>query len=130
MLADDLAIATDGTGYSAELNNNIVARVSPARMIEVIAGSPESSDLIGATAPAFGRSSQYRDILYVTTGGGEATPFNKTYVEGGRSLLSSSRVSTRVGDNFVDSQTRERTRNWNVFPGRLISLLMLYFPMS
>lgn len=84
VLADDFVVSPDGISYLAGLDNNIVSRVSQNGTVEIVAGNLNSSALIGATAAAFGRTSEDSNVLYVTTGGGEAAPVNGTYVEGGK----------------------------------------------
>jgi sugar lactone lactonase YvrE len=84
VLSDDFAVAQDGTAYLAGLNDNVVTHVRLNGSREVVAGNLNSTDMAGATSAAFGRTTGYRSVLYVTTSGGSTAPVNGSFVEGGK----------------------------------------------
>ncbi|CBF73461.1 uncharacterized protein ANIA_07888 [Aspergillus nidulans FGSC A4] len=83
--ADDFAITPAGIAYLANTYQNKITKFS-WRNSEVIAGSLNSSSIPNPTSAIFGRTAKDRNVLYVTTGGGEAGPINGTFVEGGAVL--------------------------------------------
>lgn len=83
-IADDIAVAKDGTTYIAGSIANFVTKVSPSGKSVVIAGDANSSVVAGATAVAFGRTTRDMGLLYVSDNGGMAAPVNGTFIEGGK----------------------------------------------
>lgn len=84
ILADDFAIGLHGVGYLAGLVDDVVIRAFPNRYHELIAGLKGSMDLMTATSAAFGRTQRYRNVLYITTGGGTKLPVDDTSTRGGK----------------------------------------------
>ena len=62
----------DGNLYGATHVYNSVVRITPQRVVTVIADV--SQGLAGSTAAAFGRNAEDRTVLYVTTNGGMSAP--------------------------------------------------------
>jgi hypothetical protein len=83
-LADDFAVDSQRVGYLASLSNNEITRVYPNGTHEIVAGSKYSTDLMTATAAAFGRTESDSHILYVTTGGETKQAVNTTASLGGK----------------------------------------------
>lgn len=82
IFAEDFALTRTGTASLAGLDKNIVARLAASGDVEIVARDFSSATSIGATAAAFGRTTQDQDVLYITTGGGEAAPIYGTHTEG------------------------------------------------
>ena len=74
IFGDDFALTEDGTAYVTAHPTNMVVRVSPGGEVVVLAGSPTSFDVAGATACAFGRGEKDKNVLYVSTSGASAVP--------------------------------------------------------
>lgn len=83
IVADDFAIAKDGSTYLASIYANEITQVLPDGTCEVIAGSLNSSSVAGPTSAAFGRRKCDNSTLYITTGGAGSMPINGTYIVGG-----------------------------------------------
>ncbi|KAJ4152148.1 hypothetical protein NW765_017657 [Fusarium oxysporum] len=81
---DDFALDRKGTSWVTTNGNNSVLAISPNGKSVVVAGSISELTVAGATAAAFGRTPQDRDILYVVTSGALAAPVNRTITEGGK----------------------------------------------
>lgn len=81
---DDFALDRKGTSWVTTNGNNSVLAISPNGKSVVVAGSISELTVAGATAAAFGRTPQDRDILYVVTSGALAVPVNGTITEGGK----------------------------------------------
>ncbi|KND91970.1 hypothetical protein TOPH_03283 [Tolypocladium ophioglossoides CBS 100239] len=82
--ADDFAVDRKGTAHMAVGVANEIAKVRPNGKSCVVAGSPGSKLIAGATSVAFGRTREEKHILYVSTSGAQAWPVNGTYTEGGK----------------------------------------------
>ncbi|KAF5572746.1 hypothetical protein FPANT_12850 [Fusarium pseudoanthophilum] len=77
LVPDDFCIADDGTAYVTTHPTNMVIRVLPNGGEGVtIAGGFASWDVASATACAFGVTEADKDVLYVTTAGGNVVPIN------------------------------------------------------
>ncbi|KAH7137745.1 hypothetical protein EDB81DRAFT_656164 [Dactylonectria macrodidyma] len=81
---DDFAISEKDVAYVTENGQNSLERVYLDGRKELVIGGLNSTVIPGATSAAFGRTRKDRDILYITTAGGQAAPVNGTYVEGGK----------------------------------------------
>ncbi|KAH8662707.1 hypothetical protein BGZ61DRAFT_432234 [Ilyonectria robusta] len=81
---DDFVISEKGVAYVTENGQNLLERVYLDGKKELVIGGLNSTVIPGATSAAFGRTRKDRNILYVTTAGGQAAPVNGTYVEGGK----------------------------------------------
>lgn len=85
---DDFIFDSAGNALVATNVLNSVDRIvtsgAGAGNISVLVGNVNSSTLAGSTAVQFGRTQWDRDVLYVTTTGGLASPVNGTYTEGGK----------------------------------------------
>jgi len=71
MTSPSIAVATSGCGnvWLCENVKNTLVRVSPDGSIQIIAGGQNSTALVGLVAAVFGRGSDDRDVLYVSTDG-------------------------------------------------------------
>ncbi|KAF5539444.1 hypothetical protein FMEXI_8933 [Fusarium mexicanum] len=77
LVPDDFCIANDGTVYMTTHPTNMVIRIPPnGGEGVVIAGGFASWDVASATACALGVTDADRNILYVTTAGGNVVPIN------------------------------------------------------
>ncbi|KAH6985452.1 quino protein amine dehydrogenase beta chain-like protein [Ilyonectria destructans] len=81
---DDFVISEKGVAYVTENGQNSLERVYLDGKKELVIGGLNSTVIPGATSAAFGRTRKDRNILYVTTAGGQAAPVNGTCVEGGK----------------------------------------------
>jgi hypothetical protein len=78
---DDFAITKDGTAYITTNPNNQILKVTPDGKYTVVAGSPGSLDVAGATAALLSCPDGKKTQLYVTTDGGQVAPVNGTVTE-------------------------------------------------
>jgi len=69
---DDFAFDDHGNVYGTTHIYNSVVKITPERLVTVIAGLAEG--VAGSTAAAFGRTEADRTTLYVTTNGGMSAP--------------------------------------------------------
>ena len=69
---DDFAFDDQGNVYGTTHVYNSVVKITPERVVTVIAGLAEG--VAGSTAAAFGRTEADRTTLYVTTNGGMSAP--------------------------------------------------------
>ncbi|KAF5971917.1 hypothetical protein FBULB1_8967 [Fusarium bulbicola] len=77
LVPDDFCIANDGTIYMTTHPTNMVIRIPPnGGEGIVIAGGFVSWDVASATACALGVTDADKNILYVTTAGGNVVPIN------------------------------------------------------
>ncbi|KAF5720110.1 hypothetical protein FMUND_4394 [Fusarium mundagurra] len=77
LVPDDFCIANDGTVYMTTHPTNMVIQVRPNGGEGVtIAGGFASWDVASATACAVGVTEGDKDVLYVTTAGGNVVPIN------------------------------------------------------
>ncbi|KAF5691724.1 hypothetical protein FCIRC_302 [Fusarium circinatum] len=77
LIPDDFFISNDGTLYIAPHPTNMVIRISPNGGEDVIIeGGFASWDVASATACALGVTYADKNILYVTTAGGNVVPIN------------------------------------------------------
>jgi len=74
ILGDDFSFDPVGNAYISQDPLNTVAKVTPAGVVSIVAGSLDSTQVAGATATAFGRTHNDRSVLYVTTSGGYLGP--------------------------------------------------------
>lgn len=87
-IGDDFTF--DGAGNALVATNvlNSLDRITTsgagAGNVSVVVGSVNSSTLAGSTAAQFGRTLRDRNVLYVTTSGGLASPVNGTFTQGGK----------------------------------------------
>ena len=65
---DDFAFDVEGNLYGTTHVYNNVVRITPTRVVTVVAGLAQG--LAGSTAAAFGRTAADRTALYITTNGG------------------------------------------------------------
>ncbi|KAL8700253.1 MAG: hypothetical protein Q9201_005550 [Fulgogasparrea decipioides] len=73
----DAAFLTNGAG-------NLIERVDlRSGRQSIVAGSINSTAIVGPTSAKFGRNGR-EDVLYVTTGGGFLSPFNRGIIVGGQ----------------------------------------------
>jgi hypothetical protein len=80
---DDFAI-TPTAAYIAGNIDNVITKVDTDGKASVFAGNLNSTLVAGATSAQFGRTKRDRDVLYVVTNGGELSPVNGTFSEGGK----------------------------------------------
>ncbi|KAG5792264.1 hypothetical protein H9Q69_008692 [Fusarium xylarioides] len=77
LVPDDFCIADDGTVYMTTHPTNMVIRIPPnGGEGVVVAGGFASWDVASATACAVGVTEADKDVLYVTTAGGNVVPIN------------------------------------------------------
>ncbi len=69
---DDFAFDVDGNLYGATHIYNSVVKITPERVVTVVAGL--DAGLAGSTSAAFGCTEADRTVLYVTTNGGMSAP--------------------------------------------------------
>jgi len=75
--ADDFVFDTDGTAYITTHSQNTVIQIAPGSSeVVTIAGKPDSLEMGGDTACAFGRTASDSKTLYVVTAGAMAVPVN------------------------------------------------------
>lgn len=84
--ADDFAI-TEQAAYVAGNIYNVLTEVKLDGESRVIVGNLNSSIVAGATSAAFGRTWRDKHLLYVTTEGGDGSPVNGTFTEGGKIVV-------------------------------------------
>ena len=71
---DDFDIADDGTVFAAAVWNNQVVRITEDRAVTVIAGGPDSVELLSCTSAKLGRTASDKGTIYVSTMGNGAFP--------------------------------------------------------
>ncbi|WYZ40172.1 hypothetical protein EsH8_IV_000513 [Colletotrichum jinshuiense] len=81
---DDFVFSREGIAYITENGYNSVEAISLDGRRTLVAGGLNSTLIPGATSAAFGRTPTDRDVLYITTAGGQAAPVNGYYTEGGK----------------------------------------------
>jgi hypothetical protein len=69
---DDFAFDNHGNMYGTTHVYNCVVKITPERVVTVIAGLAEG--VAGCTAVAFGRTDADNNTIYVTTNGGLSAP--------------------------------------------------------
>jgi len=74
ILGDDFSFDPAGNAYVSQDPLNTVAKVTSAGVVEIVAGSLDSTQVAGSTATGFGRTHSDRSVLYVTTSGGYLGP--------------------------------------------------------
>jgi hypothetical protein len=74
ILGDDFSFDPAGNAYVSQDPLNTVAKVTSAGVVEIVAGSLDSTQVAGSTATGFGRTHKDRSVLYVTTSGGYLGP--------------------------------------------------------
>jgi hypothetical protein len=74
LAGDDFSFDPAGNAYVSQNPLNTVAKVTPAGVVEIVAGSLNSTQVAGSTATGFGRTHKDRSVLYVTTSGGYLGP--------------------------------------------------------
>jgi hypothetical protein len=67
--ADDFAVDSCGNVWLCENVKNTLVRVSPDGSVQTITGGQNSTALVGPVSARFGRGSDDRDVLYVSTDG-------------------------------------------------------------
>lgn len=83
---DDFTFDCEGNIFIATGGANTVQRVDVQGNVEIIAGNLNSTAIAESTSTKFGRREDDAGILYVTTGGGAATPVNGDITIGGQVL--------------------------------------------
>lgn len=84
---DDFAFDCEGNVFIAAGGANTVQRIDArSGAVEVVAGDLNSTLLAEPTSVKFGRREDDADVLYVTTGGGLATPVDGDIIVGGQVL--------------------------------------------
>lgn len=71
---DDFDIADDGTIYAAAVWDNQVVRIGRDGEVTVLAGGPDSVELLSCTSARLGRTARDGGTVYVTTMGNGAFP--------------------------------------------------------
>lgn len=84
LLADDFALADDGTVYAAGFNT-LWKVASDGRTIAV-AGGPNSTTVQGITSARFGRTALDHDVIYMSTEGGAFNDPPGSLIHGGQLL--------------------------------------------
>lgn len=74
ILGDDFSFDPAGNAYISMDPLNTVAEVTAGGVVEIVAGSLDSTQVAGSTATAFGRTQKDSSVLYVTTNGGYLGP--------------------------------------------------------
>jgi hypothetical protein len=80
-IGDDFTFDRAGNAFVAQNPFNTLQKITPEGTVTVVAGSQNSTELVGPTAAQFG---QDKSTLYITTNGGLAGPVNGTFTEGGK----------------------------------------------
>jgi hypothetical protein len=75
-LQDDFVLTEDGSAYIVTHPTNTVVKVSPAGETVKIAGEYTSTEVMGGTACAVGRTEEDKNVLYACTSGGVVMPVN------------------------------------------------------
>lgn len=84
---DDFAFDCEGNVFMATGGANTVQRIDVRTgEVEVVAGDLNSTLIAEPTSVKFGRRRDDADVLYVTTGGGAATPVDGDIIIGGQIL--------------------------------------------
>ncbi|KAF3767053.1 hypothetical protein M406DRAFT_355452 [Cryphonectria parasitica EP155] len=83
---DDFTFDCEGNIFMATGGADTVQRIDDKGHVQIIAGNLNSTAISEATSTKFGRREDDADVLYVTTGGGAATPVNGDIVIGGQVL--------------------------------------------
>jgi hypothetical protein len=81
VFGDDFSFDPAGNAYVGEDPPNTVAKITPDGVVTIVAGSLHSTQVVGATSTAFGRTHDDDSVLYVTTSGGILGPVE---IEGGK----------------------------------------------
>ncbi|KAJ2978962.1 hypothetical protein NQ176_g3524 [Zarea fungicola] len=84
VLSDDFAIRPNVAYVAGPLIDAITKINLPGGQTSVFAGNRYSTLVAGATSAQFGRSSRDENVLYVITNGGDLSPVNGTFTEGGK----------------------------------------------
>lgn len=82
---DDFTFDDEGNAFLVTGAGNSIEFISANRRVqEIVAGNVNSTEIAEPTSAAFGRHPADRNVLYVTTAGGLATPVDGDIIVGGQ----------------------------------------------
>ncbi|KAJ4156108.1 hypothetical protein LMH87_001321 [Akanthomyces muscarius] len=81
---DDFAIDERNSTYAAAGFVNEVFKITQRGKTRLVVGKTDSSSVLGATSAALGRTWLDKDVLYITTSGGQASVLDGVSIEGGK----------------------------------------------
>lgn len=83
-MVDDFAVDEQDHTYAAAGFVNEVFKIAQHGKTRLVVGKTNSSSVLGATSAVFGRTWLDKDVLYITTSGGQASALDGLSIEGGK----------------------------------------------